>query len=549
MAKVVRGEGDSLQQRGQLLFRQGNFQDALAAFTEALSCKGADVMSILDNRAATYIKLTQYERALNDTRQMIRRDTKDGRGVLRYGQVLLLKGDRDKALKAYGYGLKTLPPDHPRRKIILQMYTKVKERASVKRLDPFDMLPVELALMVLQHFTFRELAILLRVSKGWLHLLSMPDLWMRLDFTEARRKVTWRSVRASIQRSRAMLTHAVMTNTAISNIDRVLETLSRCPKLGHMEIRDPLQGSARLKTLIVDQGTPVSQEIIAKLLTSLPNLERIEIYNAQPSYESSVNWPSHLPNLRSITFATESWVPPNGRGRVSALYIPPTIESMPCPLPNLEELRLDSYPKVWAPYYLSFDPVQLPRLRKLDLRGVYVGMFGLPSSLEHLSIHAGAAPTGDSFPFPEKEPLHLPNLHTLMFRDLLWVTYRTIHILLQNAKAPLQNLVVDRCPQLKYEPLKAVFTENATNLKEFGVPQVPGMNDATVKGLVETMSNLTDLDVSGTEVTGRLLKMFADARSSESALPRVERIYVRKCDNILLDAITYARSQGIHVVR
>ena len=46
---------------------------------QALSCKGADVMSILDNRAATYIKLTQYDRALNDSRQMIRRDTKDGR--------------------------------------------------------------------------------------------------------------------------------------------------------------------------------------------------------------------------------------------------------------------------------------------------------------------------------------------------------------------------------------------------------------------------------------------------------------------------------------
>ncbi|GAT25062.1 F-box domain protein [Aspergillus luchuensis] len=115
MARVVRGEGDSLQRRGQLLFRQGNYSDALAAFTEVRS-RGpprADVMSILDNRAATYIKLTQYDRALNDSRQMIRRDTKDGR---------------------------------------------VKEKASVKRLDPFDTLPLELAMMVLQYFNFRELA-------------------------------------------------------------------------------------------------------------------------------------------------------------------------------------------------------------------------------------------------------------------------------------------------------------------------------------------------------------------------------------------------------
>lgn len=38
-------------------------------------------MGILDNRVATYIKLKQYDRALTDSRQMIKRDEKeiDGR--------------------------------------------------------------------------------------------------------------------------------------------------------------------------------------------------------------------------------------------------------------------------------------------------------------------------------------------------------------------------------------------------------------------------------------------------------------------------------------
>lgn len=39
------------------------------------------------------------------------------KGILRYGQVLLLTGDRAKALKAYGYGLKSLGSDNPRRKV------------------------------------------------------------------------------------------------------------------------------------------------------------------------------------------------------------------------------------------------------------------------------------------------------------------------------------------------------------------------------------------------------------------------------------------------
>ncbi|GLA69409.1 hypothetical protein AtubIFM55763_009361 [Aspergillus tubingensis] len=557
MARVVRGEGDSLQRRGQLLFRQGNYSDALAAFTEALSCKGADVMSILDNRAATYIKLTQYDRALNDSRQMIRRDTKDGRGVLRYGQTLLLTGDRAKALKAYGYGLKTLPEDHPRRKMILQMYCKVKEKASVKRLDPFDTLPLELAMMVLQYFNFRELAVLLRVSKGWQRMLSQPELWMQLDFTEARRKVHWRSFRAFVQRSRALLTHAVMTNISTPFQERVLEALSRCPKLEHLEIRDPItqpnglcdvfRSSTQLKSLIIAKQTPVAQENIAKFLSSLSQLERLEVHNAQPSPESKVHWPSHLPNLKSITLLTEASIPPPGR--VPALYIPPATESMSCSMPNLEELRLDSYPKVWAPYYLSFDPIQYSRLRRLDLKGVFVGTFSLPPSLEYLSIHAGAAPPGEEFPFSPEQPLHLPNLHTLMLRDLIWVTYRTLHRFIVDSKAVLRNLVVDRCPQLDSEKLSLVLAENSVNLTELGVPQLPGINDSTVKTLIEGLSNLTALDVSNTDVTGRLLKMLADARSSDVDFPRVEYVYIKNCDNIPYEAITYARSYGVNVIR
>ncbi|PWY94026.1 F-box domain protein [Aspergillus sclerotioniger CBS 115572] len=559
MARVIRGEGDSLQQRGQLLFRQGNYQDALSAFTEALHCKGADVMGILDNRVATYIKLKQYDRALTDSRQMIKRDEKDldGRGVLRYGQTLLLTGDYKRAQKAYGWGLNKLPMENPRRKTVLQMFCKVRDRASVKRLDPFAVLPLELAMMVLQHFTFRQLAVLLRVSKGWQRMLSQPDLWMQLDFTEARRKVQWRSFRAFVQRSRAMLTHAVMTNISTPFQDKVLEYLGRCPKLEHLEIRDPInqpaglydmfRGSTQLKSLVIGKQTPVAQEYIAKFLTSLPQLERIEIQNAQPSAESKVQWPSHLPNLRSIALLTEASIPPPGR--VAALYIPPASEGMSCSMPNLEEIRLDSYPRVWAPYYLSFDPIQFPRLRRLDLKGVYIGLFSLPPSLEHLSIHAGAAPTGNEFPFHGEYPPHLPNLHTLRFRDLLWVTFYTLHSIIVDAKAPLRSLMLDRCPALMPEKLHFVLVENSINLTELGVSQLPGLNDTTVKSFVESMSNLTALDISGTDVTGRSLKMLADARSSDSDLPQIEHLYVRNCDNVPLEAITYARSHGLKVIR
>ncbi|RAL12995.1 Leucine Rich Repeat domain protein [Aspergillus homomorphus CBS 101889] len=556
MARVIRGEGGSLQQRGELLFKQGNYQGALDAFTEALSCKDADVMSILDNRAATYIKLARYDRALIDSRNMVRKDTKDGRGILRYGQVLLLTGDRVKALKAYGYGLKTLPNDNPRRKFVLQMFCKVRDAASVKRLDPFSVLPLEIAMMVLRHLSFREIVTYTRVSKGWQSFLSMRDLWMRLDLSEARRKASWRSIRTYIQRSGAMLTHATISNIASQSQDKVLVYLSRCPKLESLEIGDPIrrheglynqfEGCKQLRSLVIAKGTPVSQENIAKFLSNLPNLEHLEVHNAQPSAETKVQWPSHLPNMRKVTLSTEEAAvqPP---GRVNALYLPPVTESQPCVMPNLEELRIDSYPKVWSPYELSFDPNQFPRLRKLELKGVFIGGFALPSTLEHLSIQAGSCPGEQEFPFPFRRSPHLRHLHTLLLRDLSWVTRTTLHTFIVTTEAPLRKLIVASCPRLDYAQLEHLLTEHPIDLTELGICALRGVTDMSVRALVQHLPNLYALDVSVTDVTGRLVKMFADARPADN-LPRLKYLNVAHCEHVLYEAVAYGRSHNINVV-
>ncbi|OJK01465.1 hypothetical protein ASPACDRAFT_116226 [Aspergillus aculeatus ATCC 16872] len=557
MAPVIRSEGDSLQQRGQLLFKQGNYQGALDAFTEALSCKKADVMSILDNRAATYIKLAQYDRALADSRNMVRKDTKDGRGILRYGQVLLLTGDRAKALKAYGYGLKSLSSDNPRRKLVLQMYCKVRDAASVKRLDPFSVLPLEVAMMVLRHLTFREIVTCTRVSKGWQQFLSMRDLWMRLDLSEARRKVSSRSIRTYIQRSRTMLTHAMVTNIATTSHEKVLEYFSRCPKLESLEIGDPIQrhdglynqfkSCKQLKTLVVAKGTPVSQENIANFLGSLTNLERLEIHNAQPSPETKVRWPSHLPNLRSITLSTEeAAVPPPGR--VAALYLPAATASQSCVMPNLEDLRIDSYPRIWSPYTLSFDPNQFLKLRRLELKGVFIGNFALPPTLEHLSIQAGTCPVGQEFPFPFDQSPHLRHLHTLILRDLNWVTHDTLHNFLVTAEAPIRKLVVASCSKLDHSQLERILTEHPVDLTELGICALRGVTDMSVRALVRHLPHLYALDVSATDVTGRLVRTFADALSSSDVLPRLKYLNVAHCEHVLYEAVAYGRSRNINVV-
>ena len=152
----------------------------------------------------------------------------------------------------------------------------------------------------------------------------MRNTWLRMDLSEARGKIHWTSVRAYIRRSKGMLNHAIVKNISSPSTQRVLEYLSRCPQLDHLEFwdsHDPAAfyklflGSKRLKTLVVAAHTTITQERIAGFLYRLPLLERIEIHSTKPSIGERLSWPLKLPNLKSITLGSKE-PPPN------ALYSP-----------------------------------------------------------------------------------------------------------------------------------------------------------------------------------------------------------------------------------
>lgn len=152
----------------------------------------------------------------------------------------------------------------------------------------------------------------------------MRNTWLHMDLSEARGKIHWTSVRAYIRRSKGMLTHAIVKNVSSPSTQRVLEYLSRCPQLEHLEFwdsHDPaafyelFKGSKRLKTLVVSAHTTIAQERVVGFLNNLPLLERIEIHSSRPSISERLSWPLKLPNLKSITLGSKE-PPPN------ALYSP-----------------------------------------------------------------------------------------------------------------------------------------------------------------------------------------------------------------------------------
>jgi F-box/TPR repeat protein Pof3 len=140
---------------------------------------------------------------------------------------------------------------------------------------------------------------------------------MHLDFSRARGKVYWTSVRAYIRRSKAMLTGALIANMATPSTPKALQLLSRCPNLEYLELRDTFAGadfydlfknSKRLRTLITSADAHLSDECSVKLLNTLPLIERIEIHNIKSPRSCSLQWPRELPNLKRITVGTQDYL-------------------------------------------------------------------------------------------------------------------------------------------------------------------------------------------------------------------------------------------------
>ncbi|KAE8377462.1 hypothetical protein BDV26DRAFT_213719 [Aspergillus bertholletiae] len=552
---LARGEAAALQRHGQQLYQAGNFKAALDVFTEALHSRDADFLGILDNRAATYAKLGQYDRALKDTRQMIKKDKQDERGYLRCAKCLLLDGKSEKALELYAYALKSLPSNHPRREIVEQLHNKLRDRLSAKCCDPFSVMPLEIAAMVLDHFDFKQIVAVLRVSKKWDNFLSsIRDLWMRIDLSGAHGKIHWCSVRAYIRRSKSLVTHAIVKNLSSGSAEKVLQFFSRCPRLEYLEVWTPFscqtfydmfKGSRRMRTLVISGHMPVPQEYITKFLGSLPLLENLKIYKARTSPSSKVQWPPALPHLRSIILGTTegSWL----NGHTPALHIPRKQPSVPYSIANLEELCLNSDPDVFFPYPPSFNPIDFTRLRRLDLSGIYISdEFILPPSLEYLRICGGAAT--EEFPFSNQRPVEFLKLKTLMFRDVPWASNNTMLIFLVEAKAPLEVLHVDSCFRLRGTAFWHSLCKHANDLTELNVSHVIGINDDFSTLIVEKMHKLKIIHMAYTEITGITIKTFADARAAQGNVMKVEQLNVRGCEYVSPDAIAYGRAHGIDII-
>lgn len=154
-------------------------------------------------------------------------------------------------------------------------------------------------------------------------------------------------------------------------------------------------------------------------------------------------------------------------------------------------------------------------------------------------------------PIPKK----FERLHTLILKDAGWVNVSTATFIICDTQAPLRVLHIDECFNLTDNSL-LVLLRYATeqnpeifNLTDLSLVQMPGLNDTLMKQVCVQFPNLKVLNLSKTEITGCTIRDLADARISDSSdLPSLDRLFVRGCERLSSDAVTYGRERGLEVI-
>ncbi|KAK3261357.1 DNA binding protein, partial [Cymbomonas tetramitiformis] len=96
---------DEEKNKGNELFRDGKFADAVKHYSEAIKRNPKD-HKVYSNRAACYMKLAAFNEALKDANQCIAIDPTFPKGYTRKGAVQFFMKEYDKAMETYQEGLK-----------------------------------------------------------------------------------------------------------------------------------------------------------------------------------------------------------------------------------------------------------------------------------------------------------------------------------------------------------------------------------------------------------------------------------------------------------
>jgi len=424
------------------------------------------------------------------------------------------------------------------------------ELSPPKSIDPLTVLPRELAEQILEYLNFRQLMKTCLVSKEWAQFIRRtPNLWRHLDLTRANRKVKNAFISRAINIGRSKLKTATLNN--LFEFDKALSALVRVCPLEELnlfntgllanDIVGVLKAAKNLRTLRVYKGTTLSSRVLIEILKNAsPALETLLCENmsgnARP-HEFSIS-DCDFPNMQRLDL---SW----SYGSPAILSV---LQSLP-KMPNLRALKLHQT-SGQNRVVCSADLSRLTQLSALDLLidVMWANHIILPPTIKSLAIgtwsprHARFFDDGPSF-----EPLQwsLPLLEELRL-CAAEVPFNEFELALRTSGRPdTQQPARLHTLSMTASDVRGKLTKDTLShprlaeLKHLSLECCHGVDDSHLSIIAITLPKLQSLNVSGTEVTGAGIK---DVINNG-----LKKLVANNCRFIGLDAIQWARTQGVQV--
>lgn len=529
-------------------FKLGNYQDSIALYTKGikfclsltepqiqkirhslkLTARPPDLKpkdplyhpkfaTLLDSRAACYIKLGDLRRAEKDARNIVRCEPYSTKGHIRLTKVLEMRGDLKGALEACSKGVKYLQFGKKKygiqynQGVILQLQDSVKRlrdlissstaAAVVKpvkppSMDPMEYLPLELIDLILKQLTFAQIMKqCVLVSKTWHAVCSSLSMFDDIRIKPHCTTTDVQNCFASVTRWKNRQ-HDIMPtlkslkigNTGVMDersIFRLFFHKSQFRVVGTLDLQFNSIGMKDIIEAIdyAQNGEDVLKQVRVLKLQCLFN----------PRYEEMLL--KYLPQLESLMLV------PSYDGTTSRLSIPRpyNFENFVTRLKHLSIIGDIKQPYVSVPFHNLFirDSKQLINLESLQIIGYDFSQLNVINEtynflqrfpkLRHLVLENNTNLTFKhllknhdilrlsrlkTFVFREKEIKYIESLHffeptylanTFSHLSLLDLTnssisYHALRALLQLTGPSLKQLSIGLCPNLLFK--QSGFTPN-----------------------------------------------------------------------------------------
>ncbi|USW58024.1 Putative Heat shock protein Sti1 [Septoria linicola] len=549
-----------LQNQGRQAYKRGDFVKALEYFNRALGRQ--QTVALYDNRAATYEKLNDFQKALQDAKGAIRAGDVDPTGYLRAGRILVKMEKSKAALDIYAYGLRHV-------KHVGQGYEQLEKChddllakfAPTNSVDPLTVLPRELAISVLEYCTFRQRIAICRVSKGWQKFIrSEPNLWSHLDLGAVRtKKVKTSFVSVAINTAKKKLTAATLSN--LFDFDKVLHALLRhCPlevltlaQTGMqgrnlLDVLQKVKDRLVLKELRILPGTEISQTTLRETATACQRTLEVLYCSHLKNMSFTNQWNTlAFPKLKSLSITADQI------GDLT-LGLPKFLTNTPN-LTSLTLINLDRYHHETIGGVIRLD-LRDTGLEHINFQLCLLGAdcIQLPPTTKTLRlVSAGAAHASFFSDPPEPNSLQLQDLPLLEEAHFNLPATPYDRILSQfetrlptdhavSGSPPLSNLRSLSLQRARIADIPSyAIPTRLQSLQSLALRDMLDLPDQRIVQIVKELPMLRSLDVSGSQITGAgvgdLLKL---GQLTEMVLNDCHKIGHR-------DAVDRAKKAGVKV--